>query len=207
MEQLPRSGSERAARGSRRRVRLVRSTARLVAALLAAGGMLLRPGSGPTFGEQEEYRVKLGFLYNFVQYVQWPAEAFSSDTAPLTMCVLGPNPFERGAEQSLQKRTVGSHPIVLKPLKANEDPRSCHIIFIRASEKRMTARVLTALKGAETLTVGESPGFADVGGMINLTIDENKLRFEINLDEAVQNRLKVSSKLLSLAKIVKVAHR
>jgi len=207
MEQRPKSGVARASRGNHSPARAAGSTARLVMALIAGGGMLLRAASGSPIGEEEEYRVKLGFLYNFAQYIQWPPEAFSSETAPLTMCVAGPNPFEHGAEQSLQKRTVGTHPIVLKKLKADEDPRGCHVVFVRAGEKRTALSVLKALNGAETLTVGESPGFADLGGIINLTIEENKLRFEINLDVAVRNRLKVSSKLLSVAKIIKVVNR
>jgi len=151
-----------------------------------------------------EYRLKLAFLYNFAQFVQWPPEAFHDPAAPLTMCVAGQDPFQGEIEQSLSGRSVGGHPIEIKKLGPNDDPRACHMIFVRASEKREAAKILAALKGSSTLTVGETRGFADLGGVINLTLDENKLRFEINLDAATQTRLKISSKLLALAKIVKV---
>ena len=151
-----------------------------------------------------EYRVKLAFLYNFAQFIQWPVDAFHDSSAPLIMCVAGPDPFKGEIEESLRGRTVNGHPIVLKSLKPGADPRACHMIFVRATEKKVAGKLLAALKGTSTLTVGETKGFADLGGVINLTLEENKLRFEINLDAATQTKLKISSKLLALAKIVKV---
>jgi hypothetical protein len=153
--------------------------------------------------DSAEYRVKLAFLYNFAQFVQWPAEAFSGPTAPLTICVLGEDPFLGDTEQSLRGRTASGHPIQIKRLKADDDPRACQMIFVRATEKAAARKILPALRGSSTLAVGEAKNFTDLGGMINLILDGNKLRFEINLDAASQTQLKISSKLLALAKIVK----
>jgi hypothetical protein len=161
------------------------------------------PRAGAQGDDDAEYRVKLAFLYNFAQFVQWPAEAFSGPTAPLVICVLGEDPFRGETEQSLRGRAASGHPIQIKKLKADDNPRACQIIFVRATEKTEARKILPALKGSSTLAVGEAKGFADLGGMINLVLDDNKLRFEINLDAAGQTRLKISSKLLSLAKIVK----
>lgn len=151
---------------------------------------------------EEEYRVKLAFLYNFAQFVQWPSDAFSSPSAPLTICILGPDPFKGEVGEALRGRMVGGHPMEIKKLKPEDDPKACQMIFVRASEKGVARKILAALKGSNTLTVGETNGFADAGGLINLTLVENKLRFEINLDAALKTRLKVSAKLLALAKIV-----
>ena len=79
------------------------------------------------------------------------------------------------------------------------------MIFVRTGDRKLAGRLLTDLKGSSTLTVGETKGFADLGGVINLVVEENKLRFEINLGAARQTRLKLSSKLLALAKIVDAA--
>ena len=182
-----------------------RSTTQAAVCLIACGALLLPPAQTPAqIADEAEYRVKLAFLYNFAQFIQWPPEAFPGPSAPLLICVAGPNPFQGGIEQGLRGRQVGGHPISVIKLKSGDDLRGCHIIFVRASEKKAEARILTALKGASTLTVGESAGFADLGGVINLTLDENKLRLEVNLDAATQTRLRISSKLLALAKIVKV---
>lgn len=172
--------------------------------LLICGALLFQPSNAPAQNDDDpEYRVKLAFLYNFAQFVQWPSEAFQNSAAPLTICVVGPDPFQGEIEQSLRGRAVGGHPITIKRLRPDDDPRACHIVFVRASEKKTAARVLAVVKGASILTVGESRGFTDLGGIINLIIEENKLRFEVNLGAATQTQLKISSKLLALAKSVK----
>jgi hypothetical protein len=150
-----------------------------------------------------EYSVKLAFLYNFAQFVQWPADSFRNSRAPLTICVAGDNPFEGEIGQSLQGRAVGGHPIELKRLRPQEDPRTCHMIFVRAAETKAVIRIVAGARGSSTLTVGEAAGFAARGGIINLTKEENRLRFEVNIDAAAETRLKISSKLFSLARIVK----
>jgi hypothetical protein len=152
---------------------------------------------------QGEYRVKLAFLYNFAQFVQWPTDTFHNSGAPLTICVAGDNPFQGEIEQSLRGRTVGGHPVEVMKLNPDADPHGCQMIFVRAAEMKVAPRILANSKGSSTLTVGEARGFAEHGGMINLTREENRLRFEVNIDAAAQSRLKISSKLLSLAKIVK----
>jgi len=152
-----------------------------------------------------EYRVKLAFLYHFAQFIQWPPEAFHDRAAPLTLCVAGQNPFRGEIEQELRGRVVNGHPVEIKKLRPNDDPKACHMVFVPASERKQAEKLLAALKGSSTLTVGETQGFADLGGIINLTLDQNKLRFEVNLDAATQTQLKISSKLLALAKIVRVA--
>ncbi len=172
--------------------------------LLGCGMLLLTPWPALSqIDDSAEYRVKLAFLYNFAQFIQWPSQAFHDPGAPLNICVAGPDPFQGEIEQSLRGRTAGGHPIKITRLKPDDDPRACHIIFVRASEKKMAGKILAALKGSSTLTVGESKGFAEQGGDINLILDENKLHFEVNLDATTQTPLKISSKLLALARIVK----
>ena len=176
---------------------------RAALAVLICGALVLGPSHATAQGDDDgEYRVKLAFLYNFAQFVQWPRDAFRDPAAPLTVCVAGPNPFTGEIEQSLRGRTVGGHPISIKRLKREDDPRSCQMVFVRASEKNVDRGILAALKGSSTLTVGEAKGFAERGGIINLTPERNRLRFEINVNAAAQTRLKISSKLLALARIV-----
>ena len=177
----------------------------LVFGLLVCSAVLCQPsGVLAQPADDAEYRIKLAFLYNFAQFVQWPAEAFHDPAAPLMLCVAGQDPFKREIEDGLRGRTAGGHPIEIRRLKPGDDPRSCHMVFVPANEKKVASNMLEALKGSNTLTIGETKGFADLGGVINLTVEENKLRFEINLDAAMQTQLKISSKLLALAKIVKV---
>ena len=143
------------------------------------------------------------FSYNFAQFVEWPSDAFAEAKAPLTVCVAGENPFQGELEQSLRNRRSGSHPIEIRKLKPDDNPRACHIIFVRAAERKAAGRILSRLNGSNTLSVGEAKGFAERGGIINVTLEENKLGFEVNIDAATQTHLRISSKMLALARIVR----
>lgn len=164
-------------------------------------------GSTPrTFSQSEgdgEYRLKLAFLYNFARFVEWSADAFPDERAPLTICVVGEDPFQGGIAQNLRGRTVAGHPISIRRLKPGENPRTCQMVFVRAGGKRAAEKILPSLKASSTLSVGESQGFAERGGVINLALEENKLHFEVNLGAAAETRLRISSKPLALARSVK----
>ncbi len=175
------------------------------ASICSMGTLFLLAFLSPARAQNEassEYRVKLAFLYNFAQFVEWPADAFPDPGSPLKICVVGNNPFSGAIEQSLRGRAVGGHPLELKTLSPQEDPRGCQLIFVRATEMKSAARIFALMRGSSTLTVGEAPSFAARGGVINLVREENKLRFEVNIKAVSQTRLKLSSKLLALARIV-----
>jgi len=172
-------------------------------ALLICGFFLVAPSPVTAQNEDDnEYRLKLAFIYNFAQFTQWPPEAFRNPAAPLMVCVVGQNPFHGEIEQSLRGRTVGDHPLEIKGLKSDDTFKGCQMLFVRASERRMEPTILAALRGSSTLTVGEAKGFAESGGVINFVLEENRLRFEVNLDAATRSRVKISSKVLALARIV-----
>jgi hypothetical protein len=153
-------------------------------------------------GESVEYAIKLAFLYNFSKFVEWPPDAYRSAAAPLAICIVGRDPFSPDVEGELGTRTVGGHPVKVLTLKTTDKLTVCHMVFIPVTEKGQADRIVRGLKGSSTLTIGETEGFAVLGGIINLTVDGNKVHFEVNQLAAERAGLKISSKLLSLAKIV-----
>ena len=150
-----------------------------------------------------EYSVKLAFLYNFAKFIEWPPGSFRDPGAPLAICIIGHDPFSSDIEGELRSRTVGGHPVQFRTLGPNDTLSVCQIVFVPATEKAQADRVVRDLNGLSTLTVGETEGFAALGGMINLTVEEKKIHFEINQDAAERAGLKISAKLLSIGKIVK----
>jgi hypothetical protein len=152
--------------------------------------------------ESAEYEVKLAFLYNFTKFVEWPPESYSAQSAPLLICIVGHDPFSQALEDELRTRNVGGHPVEVRALKPNDKLSLCQIVFVPATEKQHELRILSDLKGSSTLTVGETDGFAVQGGIINLTVEANKVHFEVNRLGAERAGLKISSRLLSIAKIV-----
>jgi len=144
-----------------------------------------------------EYEVKAAFLYNFAKFVEWPDPA----SGPIRLCVVGDDPFGNNLEETVRGKTISGQPIEIKRLNRGDNPRSCQIAFISASERPLRA-VLDLLQGASTLTVGESPNFAKDGGMINFVLEDKRVHFEINPAAAQREGLRISSKLLNLARIV-----
>jgi len=146
-----------------------------------------------------EYELKAAFVYNFAKFVEWPSDAFATNKAPLVVGVLGQNPFGDSLERTIRDKSINEHPLVLKELNSPTQATNCHIVFICSSEKKRLPEILAGLQGASVLTVGEMDRFTESGGMINFVLEGNKIRFRINEGAARSVRLKISSKLLSLA--------
>jgi hypothetical protein len=171
---------------------------RLAAAAVALA--LLGPAWGraaaPEYGE---YDVKAAFLYNFAKFVEWPADAFIGEREPITLCILGDDPFGESLEAMVRGETVGGRQILIDRTRRRGELRSCHILFVSRSESQRLPQVLAELRGASVLTVGDTPGFLEAGVLINFTLQDHKVRFGINPRAAERSRLKISSKLLRLA--------
>lgn len=174
--------------------------------LLAAGAIgLLQASPPPAAGGQVpgEYEVKAAFLYNFTKYVEWPATAFQEGGDELVICVLGHDPFGDVLDDTVHGESVHGKRLATRRLARVEEGAGCHLLFVSSSETRDLARVLKFVEGTSILTVGETDGFAERGGIINLQKEENKIRFEINVASAERSGLRISSQLLKLGKIVR----
>jgi len=148
-----------------------------------------------------EYQVKAAFLFNFARFVEWPPDAFLSADSPLQICILGQDPFGRDFEQMIEDKAVNGHRIEIAHPEGVPQARACQILFIALPEK-VLRETLQALKGSTVLTVGDTPGFVHMGGMINFVLDDNRVRFEINQKAAELAHLKLSARLLTVAKLV-----
>ncbi len=166
---------------------------------------LFQPFVPPSIQAQspaDEYRVKAAFLYHFAQFVDWPPEVLGSDNRALTFCIVGQTASPGDLESMVEGKQIGPHPIKIIHLQDNENLRACHVLFLHTNDKKRIAFVLAALQNAPVLTVGESDNFVQLGGMIGFCVQDNKIRFDINLLSAQRAGLKISSRLLLLAKSV-----
>ena len=187
---------------ARRWRRLLSTVVRLLLLVTAgamAGGM---HGARAQTEPPSEYQVKAAFLYNFVKFVEWPVDTFADPGAPFVLGVLGEDPFGSVLEQTLKGKTVNGRALVIRGVKQGKDLRTCHILFVSSSEIRHLDQILESLKGSSVLTVGEMERFAQSGGAVNFVLEQNRVRFEINPEAAARARLRISSKLLALARIV-----
>jgi hypothetical protein len=172
---------------------------RLLALVLATAFAAPAELPGETAGE---YAVKAAFLFHFAQFVEWPAGAFKGPASPLTYCTIGDDPFRGVLEESVQGKIVGSRALQVQHLKEREQIAGCQILFIGAAEKKHLAEDLAVAAGHAVLTVGETENFVQDGGVIGFVLENDKVRFEINVDTAGKAKLRLSSRLLLLAKTV-----
>jgi hypothetical protein len=156
-------------------------------------------------GAASEYAVKAAFLFHFAQFVEWPAAAFRDASSPLVYCTIGLDPFQGALDAALSGKMIGARAFQVRHYKEAQEAHGCHVLFIGAEQKRQLSAALSELKGTPVLVVGESDKFVDEGGMIGFSLEENKVRFEINLEAAEKAGLKISAKLLALAKTVRGA--
>jgi hypothetical protein len=149
-----------------------------------------------------EYLIKAGFIYNFANLVQWPSTAFAQPDSPIVIGILGEDPFGTILDRVLQGKKVNGRSFVVKRLKSPADLKECRILFVSSSEMTRLAEAIHLVKGMPILTIGEIPGFAKRGGIINLILEDDKVHFEVNVDAAREADLNISSRLLALARIV-----
>jgi hypothetical protein len=157
-------------------------------------------GAGALAAANPEYQVKAAFLYNFMKFVEWPSDGLSSSTT-LTLGILGKDPFGDAIDE-VRGKTAKGRRIAVQHLHGVEEARECDMVFVCASEKGRLPQILKALQNQRILTVADQDGFCQAGGMINLVSVKNRVAFEVNLTATGKARLRVSSQLLKLARVV-----
>jgi hypothetical protein len=160
---------------------------------------------GLVSSDTSEYLIKAGFIYNFAKLVEWPATAFAQPDSPIVIGILGDDPFGATLDKIVADKKINGRGFVVKRLKWTsglKDVKDCNILFVSSSEKEHLDSIVDAMKSLPILTIGNGPGFARRGGIMNFTLEDNKIRFEVNVEAAKHADLTISSRLLTLARIV-----
>jgi len=155
--------------------------------------------------DSSEYLIKAGFIYNFAKFVEWPSTAFAQPDSPIVIGILGTDPFGGVIDRIVGDKKIGGRGFVVKRLKwvkDFKDLKDCNILFVSSSEKEHMDDVIRMLRWLPILTIGETPGFAERGGIIRFTLEDNRVRLEANVEAARQANLTISSRLLTLARII-----
>ncbi len=183
---------------------IVRRWGSLARCLLVLGLAAAWPGAAGAAPEAEpaaEYQVKAVFLFNFAQFVEWPATAFADAHAPLVIGVLGEDPFGTYLDKLVQSEKVGGRSLEVRRFRQLEDVSGCHLLFV-GHNAAATDRMAEALHDRPVLTVGDTEDFSRLGGMVRFVTENGKIRLRINVTAAQESGLVISSKLLRWATIV-----
>jgi uncharacterized protein DUF4154 len=155
----------------------------------------------PVFAQSGlEYEVKAAFLYNFIQFVEWPPAALADPSSPFRVCVYGQDPFGTVLERTMRGEQRSGHPLTVEIVPIGESAMQCHLLFVPQSQAGRAAAALRTTGDAPILSIGESPNFLRAGGMINLFVEGGRVRFDINMSAASARGLVPSSKLLRVAR-------
>lgn len=172
-------------------------------AILITLAVVIPPPVRAAGQELNEYQVKAAFLYNFAKFVEWPSNVTADPNAPIVIGILGRDSFGGEIDRVIEGKSVNGHRLTIKRFSTLDGYQYCHILFVSSSERNNLARILAAVANNSVLTVSETDRFAHIGGIINFITIEHRIRFEINQAAAERVGLKISSKLLSLGKIVR----
>ena len=185
--------------------------ASIVATLLVLATGLLPVGSAPHAAgaaggpgdESREYQLKAAFIYNFVQFVDWPAASFANGQSPIVITVVGENPFGNALEQATRGKVVRGREVTVAYARSVAAAGPSHVLFIAPSTDRAPAQAARDAAGAGRLTISDGEDFVAAGGCVQFFTEDNKLRFYINTAAVNRAGLKVSAKLLQLARVYK----
>jgi hypothetical protein len=151
-----------------------------------------------------EDQVKAAFLLNFPKYVEWPAGTFADASAPIVLTIIADKAVEKEARQMAEGKLFAGRPVEIRSAAASDQiAEDCRILFIGFAEERRSPEIVAGLAGRSVLTIGECDDFFEDGGMIKLVRRDHKIHLEINLLPAKSSGLKLSSRLLSVAEVVK----
>lgn len=191
---------------ARHRGHRLRSTTAL--GLLAACGACaflasptaLADGSDPGTREREA-RIVVAYVYNFPKFIEWPDEELKEIAESIRLCVIGTDPIGAKLDE-LSRRAIRGRPIEVEHLKDADAHIGCHVLFITRSEEQRLPSLLRRVGGAPVLTVSDIPQFVKKGGMIGFFTEDDRVRIEIDARHVRQAGLRLSAKVLEIARIV-----
>jgi len=182
------------------RVRWSVQLARLALASMMLVGFGLRGvNAQDAIDPRLEYNVKAVSLYAFGRYVTWPEAAFPSANGPFVIGTYGENPFGDALQRIAKQKTLNGRTIEVRQISRPEECAECHILFVPNSVSQVIeTKLFEQSAGKPVLLVGESPGFATRGGVINFYHSGSNVRFELNPDKSLEDQLSLNAKLLTL---------
>ncbi|CAN5793803.1 hypothetical protein BH24ACI5_BH24ACI5_28240 [soil metagenome] len=166
---------------------------------LTAAAYVLVAVTGPSGAQQTlEPDVKAAFLYNFTRYVEWPPE-MSPLSEPFRLCVVAEAVLRGAIQLTVAGESVNGRPLVMTEPHTPQDARTCQILFVGRSESQRASHLLEAVRDQPVLTVSDASQFAQQGGIIEFLLQDNRVRFDVNLSSAQRSQLRISSQLLRVA--------
>jgi len=193
---------------------IVLLTPRALRAVLAWGTFLplawlslVVPAQGQALAAASERSVKAAFVYKFLGYVEWPDNAFASGDAPIVVGVIGADDVAAELADIVRGRSVNNRPVEVRRLHAGDPVIGVNVLFVGAAEHARLPQIMRAAAARNVLTITEVDDGLDLGTVINFVLVDGRVRFEVSLDAAERAGVRLSSRLLSVAHLVRMGSR
>ena len=168
----------------------------LLGGIVTPAAILLATGVSWAGQSVTQPALRAAFLYNFAKFTDWGGEG----SGPLTICILEDSAVEGALLDLVGGSTINGRTVLIsRSLRL----RACHLVYLGIADRERAASILDELQGAAVLTVSNGYEFVRLGGIVGLFVDDGRMRFAINPDAAQRVGLRLSSRLLQLAKILK----
>lgn len=156
----------------------------------------------------KEYQLKAAYLYSFTKFVEWPASSFLRPDDPIIIGIVRPNPFGTELSKAVEGRKINGRSVVIRSVETAAEAQQVHVLFASSAvPDEQLAAILPALRDKPVLTVGENAAFSKRGGVATFKLDQDKVRFDLNMDTAEAGRLRISAQLQKLAQNVHKTRR
>lgn len=147
---------------------------------------------------EDERLLKAVYIYNFAKLTRWPLDTWAGRDQPLVLCIAGHDELATSLKR-LAEETIGGRPVTITAWVAHNGASGCHVVYVARSERERAIDVIRQVRAQPVLSISELPHFIDDGGIIQLYLRKDRIRFKINLAEARNSGLALSSRLLDLA--------
>ena len=171
----------------------------LLLGCIGIAGIEVQASAQPAAGARLERSVKAAFLYKFLGYAEFPPASFATPSTPLTIGVVGADALAAELTRIVAGRTAQARPIVVKTLRENEAVAGVHLLFVGGEDGARLRAILNSGVPPRMLVVTESDNGLQPGSVINFKIVEERVRFDVSLEAATRNSVKLSSRLLTVA--------
>jgi hypothetical protein len=160
--------------------------------------------AGPLQSSSAPSQAQIGaaFVFNFAKFTEWPPQTLPNAMSPVTVCFVGAEDIRAAFQSITAGKDVNGHPVLVRNAKAAAEVRECQVVYVDASSSAVLMDVLKNARQSCTLAIGTSEDFLTRGGIIRLLVENNRMRFDVNVGAAGRTKIHLSSKLLALARSV-----
>lgn len=173
-------------------------------ALAAVAALVLL--QAPALAQQaSEASVKAALFYKFASYVEWPADAFPAPDAPFVMGITAADDVATELEQLVRGRTVNNRPVVVRRLKEGDSLNGMHMLLVGGRDAGRVRALARAARPLSVLVVSDTERGLEAGAVINFVPVDERVGFEVSMEAAERSNLKLSSRMLGVARRVLAA--